>query len=47
MKKKAGSVGLTLGIVFLLIGFASGNFGVQMLGWIILAMGLFFTFTQR
>ena len=46
MKKKEGLIGITLGIVFVVIGFAYGNSGVWMMGLIFLAMGLFFGFKR-
>ena len=42
MKKKAGLTGITLGIVFVVIGFAYSNSGVWMMGLIFLALGLLF-----
>ena len=40
MKKKEGPIGITLGIVFVVIEFAYGNSGVWM-------MGLFFGFMRK
>jgi hypothetical protein len=40
-KNKAAQVGLVLGVVFVIMGFAYGNSGVWMLGFIFLAIGIF------
>jgi len=39
MKDKAGQIGLVLGIVFIIMGFAYSNTGVWMLGFVFLAIG--------
>ncbi len=41
MKESAPRIGLVLGTVFVIMGFASSNSGIWMLGFIFLALGLF------
>lgn len=40
MKKQATKIGLVVGVVFIIMGFAYGNTGVWMMGLIFLAIGL-------
>jgi hypothetical protein len=40
--KNAVSVGVTMGIVFVIMGIASGNSGIWILGAIVLSIGLLF-----
>jgi hypothetical protein len=40
MQKRAAEIGIVLGLVFVIIGFAYGNSGVWILGFIFLALGV-------
>ena len=40
-QKRAMEIGIVLGVVFIIMGFAYGNMGVRILGFIFLALGLY------
>jgi len=40
-RKRASETGIVLGVVFIIMGFAYGNPGVWMLGFILLGIGVF------
>ncbi len=40
MRKSAGRIGLTLGLIFTIVGFMYDNSGVWIPGFILLAIGL-------
>jgi len=40
-RKRASETGIVLGVVFVIMGFAYGNTGVWMLGFILLGIGAF------
>jgi hypothetical protein len=40
LKSKAAGIGLVLGSVFVIMGFAYGNSGIWMIGFILLGIGL-------
>lgn len=41
MRYKAGQIGLVLGVILIIMGFATSNVGEWMLGIILLALGIF------
>jgi len=40
-QKRAMEIAIVLGVVFIIMGFAYGNLGVRMLGFIFLAIGFY------
>ncbi len=46
LQKSAPMIGLVLGIVFLIMGFNYGNTALRMLGFIMLALGLFLKYKK-